>query len=68
MKTKPKLPKGYRWLKVGDKRPQGYRFRGLICKGWSNGGSIAIGCAISKESYEFYGPYIAPIRKRRKKQ
>lgn len=60
MTTKPKLPHGYRWLKVGDERPKGYKI-------WVNGKFLAgpfSGQIITAEDMASTGPYIAPIIKR----
>lgn len=67
---KPKLPKGYRLLKVGEKRPKGYMHwhHGR----WADGatGTMFIGKIISDDDMDAHGPYIAPKRtaKRRKKK
>ena len=61
---KPALPKGYRWLRVGWKRPKGYMWH--TGARFAKGGTMIVGVIISKEEMRICGPYIAPVRKGRK--
>lgn len=61
MNPKPKLPRGYRWLKVGDKKAKGYKF--WNGSGWTLGQESA-STVLSSGRLRVCGPYIAPIIKR----
>jgi hypothetical protein len=64
---KPDLPKGYRWLRVGMNRPEGYRYfdNGVWCDGHHSlwGSKISVVDVAGGDE-----PYIAPVRKGRKRK
>jgi hypothetical protein len=66
---KPALPKGFRWLKVGDRKVLGYRY--VSKAGFNDESGFAAGhenpnARITADNMKLSGPYIAPVRKGRK--
>lgn len=57
----PAIPAGYRRLRVGEKRPKGYKYQHNWGGHWYHG--FAFGLIITRKDTQS-GPYIAPVARK----